>query len=141
MRPFKDEKGETWELAINVAAAKRVRAYLPDVNLLNPDPKLFDQLGNDLILACDVVYLVVKPQADQRGLTDVQFGERLGGDAIVPAVDALLEEWTDFFQRTERAAATIDAKKPSPGPPPARTPGTSPTGSPESSVSILARTP
>ncbi len=139
MHVFKDDKDEAWELAINVASIKRVRSYLPDVDLIKPDPALWDRLGNDLIFACDLIYVLVKPQADARGLSDIEFGERLGGAAIIPAVNALLEEWTDFFQRTERAAAAIGAK--STTPPGSSTPGTSSTGSPASSASILAPSP
>lgn len=139
MRSFQDVKDQTWELAITVGAIKRVRAHFPDVDLMKPGPEIWDRLGSDLIFACDLVYVLVKPEADRQGISDVEFGERLAGDGIILAVNALLQEWTDFFQRTERAAATIGAttKRPPPKAPKPKTstPGTRSTALPESSAS------
>ncbi|MBU0717313.1 MAG: hypothetical protein KJ749_03615, partial [Planctomycetes bacterium] len=56
---------------------------LLDVNLLEleaGDPPLLTRLGTDVILLCDVIFALVKPQADTSGVTDEQFGAALGGE-------------------------------------------------------------
>ena len=67
------------------------------------DPPLLTKLGTDVILLCDVIFALVKPQADQQGVTDEQFGASLGGEAILMAQTALYEELVDFFRGAGRA--------------------------------------
>ncbi len=108
MKTFRDSENREWQIAMNITAAKRVLDLLK-VNLLEPEvgtPPLLTRLGTDIILLCDVLYAICKPQADQREISDEQFGQALGGDAIFQATKALMEELTDFFQslrRTDRA--------------------------------------
>jgi len=89
---------------LDIATVKRVRDYL-DVDLLEPEngkPPLLTKLGTDVILLCDVIYCIVKPQADEAGITDEQFGAVLDGDAILNAQKAFYEELIDFFRRCGR---------------------------------------
>ena len=102
MKTFKDNAGRTWQIAMNVTAAKRVRSIL-DVDLLqlgseagNPADHLFTRLHTDPCFLVDVLYVVCKPEADAQGITDEQFGEAMAGDAIDQATKALLEEIVGF---------------------------------------------
>ena len=110
MREFKDNQDRTWPLQITIGSAKRVRDLL-GVDILAPEqgePPLLVRLGTDEILLCDVLYCLIKPQADEKGVSDEAFGEALGGEAITQAVEALYAELVDFFRsrgRTDRAAA------------------------------------
>ncbi|MGI6273729.1 MAG: hypothetical protein ACOYLD_15425 [Anaerohalosphaeraceae bacterium] len=110
MRSFTDSTGRTWTINLTIDAAKRVRDLL-GINLLEPeagDPPLLTRLGTDEILLCDVIYCLIKPQADQQAITDEQFGQALGGEAILAAQKAFYEELIDFFQkrgRSDRARA------------------------------------
>ena len=100
MKTFTDTAGRTWTIALTIDAAKRVKGLL-DVNLLEleaGDPPLLTKLGTDVILLCDVIFALVKPQADQQGVTDEQFGAALGGEAILAAQTALYEELVHFFR-------------------------------------------
>lgn len=102
MKTFTDNAARTWTVSINVDAIKRVRD-LAGVNLLDVvDGKLLEQLTSDPILLCDCLYSVVKPEADARKISDVDFGRSMGGDAIDAATTALLEELVDFFPSARR---------------------------------------
>jgi len=102
MRTFTDNANRTWQVALNVTTIKRVKETL-DVDLLGVlDGTLLEQLGNDPIMLCNVLYVACKPQADSLGVTDEQFGEGLCGDAIDRAADCLLKELVDFFPIAKR---------------------------------------
>ena len=122
-------------MCVTVDAIKRVRALL-DVNLLevlDDGCKLLAQLHDDPVLLVDVLYALCQPQAESQGVTDIQFGQAMSGDALLHANRALLEGLSDFFpsarqravmknllQKTERvvdrlldhAEATIDQLDP-----------------------------
>ncbi len=103
MQTFTDGK-TTWEIVVNVATIKRVRS-LVNVDLTKideGDPPLGGRLTVDPLLLCDVVFALVKPQADTAGVTDEQFAERMGGDSLRLAFEAFWKELTDFFLKLDR---------------------------------------
>ena len=105
MKTFTDSAGRTWTISITVDAIRRVRD-LVGVNLADVtdgDPPLMTRLATDIVLLCDVIYAIVKSQADERGVSDEQFGQALGGDAIQAAHDAFWEALADFFRQLRRA--------------------------------------
>lgn len=103
MKTFNDSTGREWQVAVNVAAVKRVRDLL-DVDLLTAgDGKLFQRLAEDPVLLTDVVYALCKPQADKAEITDEEFGRGMAGEVIDNAVSALLPELVDFFPSPRRA--------------------------------------
>ena len=96
MKTFTDNAGRTWTIAINVDAIKRVKGLL-DVNLLEVvEGTLIERLIRDPVLLCDVVYVVCKPEADEKHVSDEDFGRAMAGDAIEHATRALLEELVGF---------------------------------------------
>ena len=102
MRTFKDNQDREWNLAINVDAVKRVRSLL-NVDLLDvTDGKLLERIASDEVLMVDLVYVLLKPEADAREITDEDFGRAMAGDAIDRAYEAFLEELTDFFRNPAR---------------------------------------
>lgn len=102
MKIFRDCESREWKVSINVSAIKRVKSLL-DVDLLDiGDGKLFERLIDQPCDLVDVLYVLCKEQADQRGLTDAHFGESMGGDALDSATKALLEELVDFFPKRRR---------------------------------------
>ena len=105
MKTFTDSAGRTWTISITVDAIRRVRD-LVGVNLADVTegaPPLMTRLATDIVLLCDVIYAIAKPQADQQSVTDEQFGQALGGDAIQAAHDAFWEALADFFRHLRRA--------------------------------------
>jgi len=118
MHTFTDTENRLWTLNMTIGAVKRVRAGRR-VNLLDPLSQrrpakamhkipLLTRIQMDLELLIDVIWLIIKPEADGLGVTDLQFVDALGGDAARDAYEAFMNEWRDFFQRlhheTERDA-------------------------------------
>jgi len=104
MRSFTDNAGRAWTIALSFGSAKRVRALL-EVNLLEleaGDPPLLTRLGTDVMLLCDVIFALIKPQADEQSVTDEEWAEAMGGDAMLQAQKALYEELIDFFLKRGR---------------------------------------
>ncbi len=102
MKTFKDRECREWSISVDVSAVKRVKSLL-DVNLLEvADGKLLELLVSDPVLLCDIIYCLVKPQADERGVDDESFGRAMGGDAIDHATAALLGELVSFFPNGKR---------------------------------------
>ena len=106
MKTFTDNKGRDWQLTVDVNAVRRVRAEA-DVNLLDlaaHECALLTRLTTDLVLLVDVVYLVCRPQAQARNVTDEDFGCALSGDVLQTAADALVREIVGFFPDARRRA-------------------------------------
>jgi len=116
MKTFTDSTGRSWNIKLDISAAKRIKEVF-GVDLLQPEagqPPLLTQLGTDEILLCDIIYVLVKSQAEKAGISDEKFGSALGGDVILAAQTALYEEMIDFFQlrgRTDRATAVAKQKR------------------------------
>jgi hypothetical protein len=116
MHSFQDTAGRTWEIAVTIGAVKRVQDLLR-IDLLNPlaakilrnkagktkrTEPLASRLQRNPVLLIDTIFALVKPQADRLGVTDVEFGESLGGDAAYAAYEAFMAEWRDFFRSLRR---------------------------------------
>lgn len=102
MKPFNDNAGRTWSVAINVECIKRVKALL-GVNLLDAvDGELLERLVSDPVLLCDILYAICKPEAESKDISDEEFGREMAGDAIDAGTNALLEELVDFFPSGKR---------------------------------------
>ena len=99
MHSFVDNSQRTWEVAINVAAVKRIRGLLGiDLySLVDDGFKSLSNLVSDPVTLADVLYCLCKDQADKQSITDEEFGRALAGDAITLAADAFVEELIDFF--------------------------------------------
>ena len=102
MHMFTDTQGRPWTITLNVDAIRRVRSVL-NVNLLEAiEGKLLERLITDPVLLCDILFVVVQPDAISKGVSDEDFGRALGGDVLDVATTALLEELVDFFPSAKR---------------------------------------
>lgn len=100
MHTFKDNEGRTWVVSIHVAAIKRCRAELGiDLPALVSGDGFagLSRLISDVVALVDVLYLLCRDDAEKRGVSDVDFGRSLAGDAIHHATAAFVEEFIDFF--------------------------------------------
>lgn len=105
MHSFVDNQKRTWVMDVTFGSMKRVKALL-DVDLgklEEGDPPLLTRLGIDIILLCDVIFVLIKPQADKLKVTDKQWAEAMDGAPILAAQNALYEELQDFFRTAGRA--------------------------------------
>lgn len=113
MPSFTDSTGKPWPIQITVGAIRRVKERLA-VDMLDPtsgNPPLLTRLSLDLVLLCDVLFVILQPLAKTADVTDEAFGEALGGEAITAAHEALMESWADFFhQRRQPAFAAMIEK-------------------------------
>jgi len=96
MTHFIDTKGRKWTLDVTVAAIKRVRS-LAGVDLLAIlDKGEIPSILLDPIRLVDVLFALVKPQADSLNISDEQFGEAMAGDCIAAAGEAFVEGLVRF---------------------------------------------
>ena len=110
MRSFRDTKGRTWKVELNVRQMKRVRDAL-GVDLVNViearrdgtvAADTLERVANDPVLLADILWVLCEGEAKPAGVTDDDFGSALAGDAISEATRAFLDELVDFFPGARR---------------------------------------
>ena len=110
MKTFTDNKGRTWEVALNIRQMKRVRDVL-GVDLVNVisatkdggvSTDTLERVANDPILLVDILWVLCEGQAKASGVTDEDFGSSLAGESVEAATRALLDELVDFFPGARR---------------------------------------
>jgi hypothetical protein len=114
MPAFTDTQNRTWAVEVHVASVKRVRTLL-GVDLLQiveDRCELLARLADDPVLLVDVLYVLCKPEADPRNISDEDFGRAMSGDALEAGFNALLEGLEGFFQdaRRRQAVTSVIAK-------------------------------
>lgn len=109
MHTFTDGAGREWPITINLGTMMRLKdeAQIDLLDLVRtPEgsdvPPLFARLEDDVPFLATLLWQLLRPEADKRGITNAQFWEGLAGDPIGAAVDALLEELADFFRSGKR---------------------------------------
>lgn len=102
MKIWKDAEGHAYETKITVAEIRDVKTEL-GINLMDiATGDLLQRISEDVILLCDILYVINRSQAKEYGIDDVQFGRNLYGDALEDATHAFMGEMINFFpnQRT-----------------------------------------
>jgi hypothetical protein len=109
MRAFKDSAGREWTVSINIGSIKRVRDLMKlngeSIDLLTPftgPQPLVNRLFLDLCLLVDVLYCLCRPQAQERKVSDEDFGAAIAGEESKAASEAFFEELISFFQKAGR---------------------------------------
>jgi hypothetical protein len=105
MPSFTDNQNRKWHVTLSVATVKALRDRI-NLDLLSTDETqkpAFERLAGDPVLMVDALWVLVEPQAQTQGVTDVEFGSSLGGDSIEDATNAFLEALAEFFPRQRRA--------------------------------------
>ncbi len=97
MKIVKDAKGRDWNLSVDIASLKRVRDVC-DLDLVNlAASNVIEKLHDDPVLVAGVVYVILKPQLDAKGMTEESFCEGLAGGELDDMTKALFEDLIDFF--------------------------------------------
>lgn len=102
MKIWKDAEGHAYETKITVAEIRDVKTEL-GINLMDiATGDLLQRISEDVVLLCDILYVINRSQAKEYGIDDVQFGRNLYGDALEDATHAFMGEMINFFpnQRT-----------------------------------------
>lgn len=101
-REFKDEQGRAWAVHISCSSLKRVAANagfdFADIS----NGKAIDMFGGNATHLLDVLWPLVKADAEKRGIDHDSFGDGLRGDAVAEATAVLKEELLSFFPSTRR---------------------------------------
>jgi hypothetical protein len=101
MHRFKDNADREWDISLNGWQLKKLKETI-DFDARDHESIL--KAANDPLLLCNVLFVLCEKQAKERGVSDEQFGEALGGDAIDAATEAYIQESVDFFPRSQRPA-------------------------------------
>ena len=104
MKRFKDAKGREWDIQINVSQTKRAREILgvSIAGLAGEGFKPLEDLLNNPEALVDLLFLLVKEQAEKAGVTDIDFGSAFDGDVLQEAGMAFTEELALFIRPTMR---------------------------------------
>ena len=101
VQTFTDAEGREWFLEFNISSVRRYRLDMAkDLKLKEFD--FLDYAGilaalNDVFFAADLLYLVCREQAEERGLVAEEFGRALKGKILFDAIAAFVAEYLDFF--------------------------------------------
>jgi hypothetical protein len=97
MRIFKTPDNVQWEIAIHPVSLDRAKAAT-GIDLLDlGNTEVLGRLSADACLVAKVLAAVCAPQIERLQLTTDQFMERMAGDTLGAAMDALMEAIVDFF--------------------------------------------
>lgn len=104
MKVFCDTSGTEWKISVNVLTIKRVleETGLRLTDIFSSEQKI-SQFFSDDVKFCEVLWAIVKPQADAAGKDAEQFFAAIDGTVIEQALGALLEKVADFFQEPRRS--------------------------------------
>ncbi len=116
MKVFTDKTGKEWDVSLSIGALKRIKSFL-GIDLLDPVQieKFQENMASDPSAIAELIFAVVKRQADARGIIADDFYDALDTEALLAAAHALTDALVDFIpspQRpTLRAKIAEDLKK------------------------------
>ncbi len=94
--------GIAWLVEINVETIRRVRAATGyDLARIFTDDGLA-ALRDDVVLIADVLHAICEQQANARGISAIEFGRMLVGDAIADGTQAIFDASIDFLPQARR---------------------------------------
>ena len=99
---FRDDLGRAWNIHVSCSALKRIAAHagfdIADIS----NGKAIDLFGGNPTHLLDVLWPLVKADAEKRGIDIDSFGDGLRGDALSTATDTVKEELLAFFPTPRR---------------------------------------
>ena len=100
MHTFKDIAGTEWTVSLSISAMERIRDMAGVDMLLVNQGRFTDvvRIGGDLVLFRNVLHAACHPQAMERGVGLVAFGDLLAGESIGAAHQAFLGAIHSFIQ-------------------------------------------
>lgn len=114
MASFKDGNNNEWIIALNIGSIKRVKTNI-DIDLLYTDDAqetpLLLSLQDDPCELADILYHLIKPQADKKDVSYEAFLDAVDGDTIAGGYNALTDELVNFFQKKGDIAKAKSLKK------------------------------
>lgn len=104
MRTFTDTTGHVWSLSVTVRTVKQVKEATDVLltELFDDDCALLARLSKDVCTLVDIIWVICQSQAEEAGVSEGEFAERLGGDALGDASEAFARAIADFFTSPEQ---------------------------------------
>jgi len=103
MHSFKDAEGRAWDVEVTPYTLGNVRDLLGiDVARMATARELFGMIADDPITLVNVLYVLCRDQAEERDISDRDFGRLLLGDVIDRATEAFVQGVVDFFPSRQR---------------------------------------
>ncbi len=99
---FTDRRGRDWTIVLDVAICRDVKAQL-GVDLANwADGKAASKLWSDDAALVDVLWLLLKEQATDRGVDEREFARSLNGDVLADGLKAIEDAVVNFTRPDRR---------------------------------------
>jgi hypothetical protein len=107
MKKFKDNLGREWNVEIDTFVVARLRTAI-GVDILSVfTTDLLTRLCDDIVLAAQTLYTIIKPQLDKEGVGEEDFARLIRGQyRAVHTV--LVEEIADFFASQGAKGAIVN---------------------------------
>jgi len=100
MRKFKDNKGRDWSVSITFGSLQRCKDNGVDLT----DLQTIGAFGADYFQLGLVIHTLLSEERESRSIDDEDFYEGFKGDATQRAIDAILEDLSDFTPPALRPA-------------------------------------
>lgn len=112
MHSFKDKAGREWKVEANFGSYARVKAAtgVKLYDIATEDRQSLVQLTDAFTLG-SVIWSMIEPQAEARGLTPEQFYESVDGQVLNDAYAALIDEMIFFCPTRQRKVLQMAAAK------------------------------
>lgn len=109
MAKFKDSKDREWAIELDTPTADEVKELL-GVDLIDPESldQTFLKLNTDSRTVVNLAWALVKPQADEKQVTEADFKRSLKTEQVRVARVAITEAIADFSPSPEMAQAMRD---------------------------------
>lgn len=110
---FRDLSGREWRIKIRVATLRMLRTEhdLDLLKILDRDKNPLAQLADDPFRLCDVLWALIKTQAAEAGVSELDWLDSMAGDCLSEAAYALMQATIDFFPQHRRAPLSAMLKK------------------------------
>jgi hypothetical protein len=112
MHSFKDRTGRVWSMEATFGSYSRVKSQtgVSLFEIATEQRKCLEQLADPFTLGA-VIWSMIEPQAESRGITPEQFYAEFDGTALKAAYDALIDEMIFFCQPHQRTILTAAVRK------------------------------
>lgn len=106
MASFKDRQDRSWSIDFTLGSLARVKSET-GVDLLTlhvPDSPALAMLRDDPVMLLQVLCVQLRPQFQERGISEQQFADALQEEHVWGAVEALLLAMVDYYPPAKRTA-------------------------------------
>lgn len=110
---FKDSSGTSWELAVTLGNAIKVKERL-GIDILQPEQgetPLYQKISEDDTILAQIIAVLIENQFDKNGVTEENIYDRFDGSTVSASITALNKELHDFFLQRGRPDRAKQIKK------------------------------